>query len=223
MNIRIQNGFEDRPINWMPNVSIIIDVFRASTTTLAILEKRPTEYLIVNELDLIKDLLENSYRLISEVYDLGIDNSPTLVRQYLSSEEKVVHTTTNLTTALEKNYLNMPMLICCFNNIETVVKHLIESNYSNIEIIAAGKMKTQKEAPEDTLCAKMLANKLKNGMFGVLVSRDSLLANLEEKKVQLSWPRHYVDDIKHAIQLNLSDVIPMVQRIRPNLFQVSTL
>ena len=110
----IRNGFDSRPLDWMPDISILIDVFRASTTSIAILETRPLEYLVANDFNLIRELLENSYRLISEVYDLGIDNSPTLVRRHVSSGEKIVHKTTNLTTALEKNYLETPMVIGCF-------------------------------------------------------------------------------------------------------------
>lgn len=90
MNIKIRNGFEDRTSNWIPEVSIVIDVFRASTTSLAILEKKPSEYLMANDLNLIQDLLKNSYRLVSEVYDLGVDNSPTLVRKNILSGEKIV-------------------------------------------------------------------------------------------------------------------------------------
>ncbi|MBK9323720.1 MAG: 2-phosphosulfolactate phosphatase [Bdellovibrionaceae bacterium] len=223
MNVKIRNGFDISPPDRTPDISIIIDVFRASTTSLAILEKQPVEYFITNDLDLIRNLIGNSYRLISEVYDLGIDNSPTLVRKHVSRGEKIVHKTTNLTTALEKNLLSTPMLICCFNNIDSVVEYLLENSYSSIEIIPEGKMKTQMEAPEDTLCAKVLANKLKKEYFEILEDADSLLVNLEEKRAQKNWPQHFVEDIKQAVQLNLSDIIPTITKIESNLFQVSSL
>jgi phosphosulfolactate phosphohydrolase-like enzyme len=223
MDIRIRNGYDATTSNWVPDVRVIIDVFRASTTSLAILEKEPSRYLVANDLDLIRGLLDQSFRLVSEVYDFGIDNSPTLVRQLVVHGEKIIQKTTNLTTALEANYFDSLVLIGCFNNIDAVVHEIFDRKLARIEIIPAGQMTTKEEAPEDSLCAQMMAEKMSQYFTGSNVNPLSLLGNWEEKKKTRDWPQHFIEDIELAVQLNISKAVPMVRKIQAGLFEVTSL
>ncbi len=223
MDIRIRNGYKAADARWTPEVRIIIDVFRASTTALAILEKKPSRYLVANDLELIRGLLDQSFRLVSEVYDFGIDNSPTLVRQLVSVGEKIIHKTTNLTTALEANYFDSPVLVGCFNNMDAIVQHVVNQKYSQVEIIPAGQMTTAEETPEDSLCAWMMAERLSQETTGPVQDPRTVLGDWETKKKTRKWPQHFIDDIELAVQLNISKNMPIVRQIQAGLFEVTSL
>lgn len=218
MNIQIRNGYEEPVSNWVPDVRIVIDVFRASTTCLALLEKQPAQCLVANDLTVIQDLLQKSYRLVSEVYDLGIDNSPTLVRSRMGIGERVVLKTTNLTTALEKNYLEAQTLVACFNNMGAVAEHILGKKYREIEIIPAGQMTSQTMAPEDSLCAEMLKARLKCESVQTIPA--SLLGDWEEVKKTRNWPQHYIEDLELAVQMDISSHVPIVKKIEMGIYEI---
>lgn len=81
MQVNIRPGYEPSNSLVIPDVRILIDVFRASTTTLAILESNARKLVIANDFDLIQNLSGQGYLVVSEVYDLGVDNSPTLIKK----------------------------------------------------------------------------------------------------------------------------------------------
>lgn len=220
MQVQIRNGYESPVAAWNPDIRIIIDVFRASTTAIAILEKAPSQYLISNDLIQIQALIGQSYRLVSEVYDLGIDNSPTLVRERIIKGDKVVHKSTNLTTALEENYFESQVVVGCFNNVDAVVKHVVQRHFSNIEIVPAGQMGQKCTTPEDTLCAETMKAHILGQSLGQLSSPQSLLGNWEEKKKTRGWPEHFIGDIELAIQLNTSSIVPIARKISSGIFEV---
>jgi phosphosulfolactate phosphohydrolase-like enzyme len=223
VKVQIRNGFEPSLKDWIPDVRVVIDVFRASTTSLAILEKKPAKYQVANDLDLIRSLIDQSYKLVSEVFDLGIDNSPTLVEKHFAVGEKVVHKTTNLTTALEGNHFEGLTLVACFNNLQAVSDYIRKQQFANIEIIPAGQMGEKIAMWEDSLCAEMLQSSLISLTPAPHKDPFTFLGNWEEKKLTRKWPQHYIEDIELAVKLNVSELIPQVQKVDSNLFEVTSL
>lgn len=219
MNVRIRNSYEDSDPIFPVDVRVIVDVFRASTSAVAILETQPSEFLIANDLEIIKKLASESYRVVSEVFDLGIDNSPSLVRKKFSAGERVVQKTTNLTTAIEKNYFGGPILIGCFSNLSSLVNLIRHQDFKNIEIIPAGQMEKLHPVVEDTHCAELIhAHLLSNS--NQVPNVDLMLGNFEEKKKTRGWPAHYIEDLEIAVKMDISKMVPIVVRKDAGIFSV---
>lgn len=64
----------------------------------------------------------------------------------------------------------------------------------------------------------MIADKLK----GKSLNTDprSLLGNWEEKKRTRNWQQHFIEDIELAVQLSVSNCIPLVRKVDHGLFEV---
>lgn len=222
MNIQIRNGYEKPQPSFIPEIRIIIDVFRASTTSLAVLRQKPEKYLIANDLEIVKRFAGNSYRVISEVFDMGIDNSPTLVKEHVQMGEKIIHKTTNLTTAVEANYFEGLVVIGCFNNLGAVVQRINAEGFRNIEIIPAGHMGKQCIATEDSHCAELMKERLLTSK-ATSPDKDLLLGKkFEEKKRSGDWPRHLSQDYELAVQLDISSELPLVSFYEFGVFSVSS-
>lgn len=218
MTVTIRNAFEVSTSD-DPDVRIIIDVFRASTTALAVLEKQPQDYLIANDLEILKKLASQGYRVISEVFDLGIDNSPSQVQEKIQMGEKIVQKTANLTTALEKNYYNGPIAIACFNNLSAVAEWVRQNRFQKVEIVPAGLMEFRKETKEDSHCAEQLRAKLIENKEAAS-PKEILIGNIEELKSKQKWPDHYLKDLEIAVTLDVSKKIPSVTKVRTGIFKV---
>lgn len=221
MKVRIRNGYEDADQTFPVDVRVFVDVFRASTTAIAILEKQPSEFLMANDLQIIKKLAKDSYRVVSEVFDLGIDNSPSLVQKNLSLGEKVVQKTTNLTTAIERNHFTGPILIGCFNNLGSVVSFIKNQNYKNIEIIPAGQMAKLHPTNEDTHCAELIQARLLSNSQRI-PDIDLMLGNVEEKKKTRGWPEHFIVDLGIAVLLDTSNKVPFAIRKSAGIFSIDS-
>lgn len=219
MNIRIRHGYVDPDSALQVDVRVIVDVFRASTTAIAILEKQPSEFLISNDLEIIRKLAMNSYLVVSEVFDLGIDNSPSLIRKKFLLGEKVVQKTTNLTTAIEKNYFEGPILIGCFNNLGSLVSFIRKQNFEYIEIIPAGLMGKLHPTNEDTHCAELIRARIISNVVQN-PDLDLILSHFEEKKRTRGWSEHFIEDLEIAVRLDTSMTVPFVVRKSPGIFSV---
>lgn len=118
----------------------------------------------------------------------------------------VVLKTSNLTTALAQNNCS-ELIICCFNNLSSVVQKIVSSKYQNVEIVPAGFMDLKKMNLEDMLCAETLKKSLDEK---TIVIPDEILLEEQIKKMCDLKPRpaHYVDDVMLAIQSNISTTVP---------------
>lgn len=216
MSIILRAGYETSADS-EPDIRIIIDVFRASTTTLAILEGGAESLLVTNDFDEIKKHSENGYLVVSEVFDLGIDNSPSLIKKRGVIGSKLILKTSNLTTALEQNYSG-EMLIACFNNLSAIFEYLIQGNYKNIEIIPAGQMAHKKMNREDLHCAEILKSSLESKKFQF--PDEKILKERIDEICKSPRPLHYVEDLHMAVQTNISKLVPKVKLKTTALFEV---
>ncbi len=219
MQVQIRNGYEVFDPQNLPELRILVDVFRASTTAVGILKKRPSDYLIANDLETIQRFKDRGYRVISEVFHLGLDNSPTLVRDKMDLDEKVIHKTTNLTTAIEINFYSGPMVIGCFSNMGTLVDWAHKQKFEKIEIIPAGLMDQRKPAKEDTHCAELIQQRLLTGKV-MAPDVDLMLGEFNELKKTRNWPAHFIADIEWAVQLDTEMEIPQVMIGPDSTFRV---
>ncbi len=218
MKISLRPGYEPEMPTTIPDVRVIIDVFRASTTTLAILENGAQSLFIANDFDLLKTFSEDGYLIVSEVFDLGIDNSPTLVKSNGVLNRKVVLKTSNLTTALEKN-ISSKVIIACFNNLGAVFDHLMTSQYQDIEIIPAGHMADHQMNFEDLHCAEILKGSLKDRKL-LVPNKSAFEIRIDEIFKSKPRPQHYIEDLNLAIKPNISKSVPAVIKRTSALFDV---
>lgn len=218
MHIRIRPGYDIPTSTDIPDIRILIDVFRASTTSLAILESRAQKLVIANNFELIQKLSTEGYLVISEVFDLGIDNSPTLIKKMDLNGRNVVLKTNNLTTALAQNICN-EVIICCFNNLSSVVQKINSKKYQNIEIVPAGFMGKKIMSIEDMLCAETLKKSLIDKCL-IVPDRTLLEEHVNKMCDSKTRPPHYRDDITLAIQSNISTTVPYVIGYQNEIFEI---
>ena len=209
MHITIRNAFDLASKRNLPEVRIFIDVFRASTTTLALLDAGVKTLLIANSLDLIENLSRQGYLVVSEVFHLGLDNSPTLIKKLASPPDKAVLKTANLTTAIEANAFEGTMLIAAFNNLTAIQSHLKAHHFKNIEIIPAGHMNTALPTFEDTHCAEVLARSLIEDR-PAHSNIYALSKHIEFKTLEKPRKPHFLGDMALAVALDTSAAVPKV-------------
>jgi phosphosulfolactate phosphohydrolase-like enzyme len=222
MHVNIRNGYEVFDPHQLPDLRILVDVFRASTTAVGILKKNPDDYLIANELSTVERFVERGYRVVSEVFHLGLDNSPTLIRDQMGQNEKIIHKTANLTTAIEINFFQGPVAIGCFSNMGALVNWVKRQKFDRVEVIPAGMMEQRKPAKEDTHCAERIQELL---LTGSVQSPDVgfMLAEFEELKKSRNWPAHFIADIEWAVQMDTEKEVPMVMMGPDGTFRVTSI
>lgn len=203
----------------MPDVRIVIDVFRASTTAIALLDASVEELLVANELDILKRYSALGYLVVSEVFDLGIDNSPTLVKKTCSASSKVILKTTNLTAAIASNSFDGTLLVAGFVNLAATVKYIRQHDFERVEILPAGRMSAQQPTMEDSACAALFASHL-NGVTIEGNYRTDLERLIETKRQQENKASHYLDDIVHAIQEDLSSIVAIVKLVGEGFWKI---
>lgn len=212
MKITIRNGFEKSNCQiGLPDLQVVIDVFRASSTTLALLKVNVKELIIANDLEIIKDFHSKGYYIISEVFNLGIDNSPTLVLKGNYAEKKTLLKTSNLTMAISENFNSASMIIGAFNNISALVQFIFKKNPDWVEIIPAGLMKIKQANPEDMECAKLLEAKLQGNDY--IPNWKKIEERVDQKIQEESRPQFYVDDLQHSLKIDFTSDIPLVKKI----------
>lgn len=221
MQIRIRPGYDEIESQDY-DLRVIIDVFRASTTVVAILESGAAELVIANELSVLKKLSSEGFLVISEVFDLGLDNSPTLVKKWELKGKKAALKTSNLTTALEKNDFDGDLVICCFNNLDKVTQTILGRGYQKIEIIPAGLMAVRQMNVEDIHCAEILRDSLVQNKI-ITPNLDLLEYRIREKCEGKNRESHYIDDLNLAIQANISRVVPIVKSKTADIFHLTAL
>jgi phosphosulfolactate phosphohydrolase-like enzyme len=221
MQVNIRNGYEVFDPKKLPDLRILVDVFRASTTAVGILKKQPDDYLIANELATIERFMERGYRVVSEVFHLGLDNSPTLIRDQMGLNEKIIHKTTNLTTAIETNFFQGPVAIGCFSNMGALVQWIQREKFDRVEIIPAGLMEQRKPAKEDTHCAESIQERLLTGSTSA-PDVEFMLAEFQDLKKRRNWPAHFIADIEWAVQMDTELEIPMVMMGPDGTFRVTS-
>ena len=136
--MKVTLSFEDTSSS---DVSIMVDVLRASTTITVALDnfKRvipcftPEEALKLNdEIDGVVAGERNGQQI--EGFDIG--NSPCAIRDLQSSKDTLILTTTNGTRILES--MDSKVLVGCMNNAKEVALKSIQLANDHIDVVMAG-------------------------------------------------------------------------------------
>jgi phosphosulfolactate phosphohydrolase-like enzyme len=209
--VRIREAFA--PSAGPADVRIFFDVFRASTTLLALLSRGAGRILSTNDEAAIRRYQADGYRLVSEVFAGGYDNSPTQVLAAPLAGSRIVHKSTNLTTAMFGVGLAERTFIGGFVNATRLVAYALGLGADTIELVPAGHFGKLKPALEDTACAELYQLGLTAALPPVSPRRaeiDAKVADLKERKVDT--PAHYWADLDLALT---HDALPYLAEVRP--------
>ena len=215
-----------------PDIAVVIDVLRATTTISWALENGADSIQIFEDLDLLKNSAFNwdvNKRLMLgerggkklEGFDLG--NSPLSVTKETVQGKRLFMSTTNGTKSLKKVQNAKHLFAMGLPNRKAVAEKIISLNCENVLILGSGWEGSY--SLEDSLAAGALANYLKtNCDLVVNISNDELQAaialwNYWQNDIlrclktathgkRLTSLGDYEDDFKCCSELDNLDVVP---------------
>ena len=215
-----------------PDIAVVIDVLRATTTISWALENGADSIQIFEDLDLLKNSAfkwDVNKRLMLgerggkklEGFDLG--NSPLSVTKETVQGKRLFMSTTNGTKSLKKVQNAKHLFAMGLPNRKAVAEKIISLNCENVLILGSGWEGSY--SLEDSLAAGALANYLKTNCDLVInISNDELQAaialwNYWQNDIlrclktathgkRLTSLGDYEDDFKCCSQLDCLDVVP---------------
>ena len=215
-----------------PDIAVVIDVLRATTTISWALENGADSIQIFEDLNLLKNSAFNwdvNKRLMLgerggkklEGFDLG--NSPLSVTKETVQGKRLFMSTTNGTKSLKKVQNAKHLFAMGLPNRKAVAEKIISLNCENVLILGSGWEGSY--SLEDSLAAGALANYLKTNCDLVInISNDELQAaialwNYWQNDIlrclktathgkRLTSLGDYEDDFKCCSQLDCLDVVP---------------
>ncbi len=222
MRIAVRNSYES-PVFASADAAIFFDVFRASTTLLALVSVRAERILSANDEATCRGYQAQGYELVSEVFAGGIDNSPAQVLAGKFTGHRVIHKSTNFTNAVFHNLGAKRLLIGALVNAERLVEHVFSAGYETVELIAASHFAGRTEAVEDLAGARVVEAMLKREAVGVLPEAELIAAKLARKRQTQNLPAHYWDDTRLALELNRLPELAEIRRLDERTMEVVTL
>lgn len=206
VEISIRQSFDPKPTP-TADVTVFFDIFRASTTLAALASRGPAEILSTNDLARVKAMTAAGTILISEVFAGGFDNSPSqiLAAGEINTKSRIVHKSTNLTTAI---FAALPLqlaLVAGFSNMNATVRFIRSMDPRCVELIPAGHRNLARAAIEDTAAAETMADLLRGDPpEGALAARlagiRSAIRDLKARREDLA--QHYWNDVEIALALD---------------------
>lgn len=212
-------------------ITIVVDVLRASTVITTALNNGAKEVIPVNNVEFGMKVSGDAFsghsliggeRNILKIDGFNLGNSPLEYNADSVSGKSIILFTTNGTKAIVKAKFSERVLICCFNNIKSVAKYVVEQG-KDIEILCAGS--NGMFCIEDTVCAGKLITEIKEANGGITISdagKASLVLNKsfgrsinkmlkDSEHGKLLIENGFREDIEYCAQLNIIDSIPIFQ------------
>jgi phosphosulfolactate phosphohydrolase-like enzyme len=212
MKVYIRNSFEKSECQ--SELTVFIDILRASTTLLYLLKNRPKSILSFGSIEKLKGHMEQKdgkCMLFSEQFNEYFDNSPSIADNSNITGENVIHMSGNLTTSIFNNLDFKRAIIAGFVNINRVSQFITENKFHLVEIIASSHFHEKIEAVEDIACAKMLKMLLEGEITKEIPDKEKIDAKIGKRRNGIyEFPEHYWKDIELALEIN---TIPLLLEI----------
>jgi len=209
--------------------TIVIDVLRASTVITTALNNGAKEVIPVNTVEFGMKISGNAFsghtiiggeRNTIKIDGFNLGNSPLEYNADTVTGKSIILFTTNGTKAIVKAKFSESVLICCFNNIKSIAKHVVELG-KDVEILCAGS--NGMFCIEDTVCAGKLITEIEEANGGVKItdagkasvvlnksfgkSINKMLRDSEHGKLLIE--NGFSDDIEYCSQLDIIDNVPV--------------
>ena len=202
-------GLEDTDLS-QTSVAVI-DVFRASTTLLCLMEKGAEEVTVTGSVRSALEWKKQGHVVIGErgghkVAGFDLDNSPYQVSQREWDSQNVVMTTSNGTRALVAVQESCEVIMAGFRNLDAAADYLRTSKQGQIALIPIGA--SGEPRAEDELCAQALQARLRDDPVDV----DSLIARVRQERSRdiASRATRFQRDVDLALQLNTTRIVPVL-------------
>jgi len=148
--------------------TVVIDVLRASTVIVNALANGAKEVIPVGTIEFAMQISGNAFggqtllggeRNTKKIEGFTLGNSPSEYSREIVEGKSIILFTTNGSKSIVKAKFSSELYIASFNNLESIVNHLIKLN-KDVELLCSGKQGTF--CIEDTVCAgKIIAEALK--------------------------------------------------------------
>ena len=189
----------------------VIDVFRASTTILCLMEHGAAEVTVTGSVTLALEWKEKGYVVIGErggyrVEGFDLDNSPYQVSQRKWDSQDIVVTTSNGTRALVAVRESPQVILAGFRNLDAAADYLRGSNQDQIALIPIGA--NDEPRAEDELCAQALQARLRNEPVDV----NSLIAKVRQQRSEAITSRgtNFQRDVDLCLEPNTTRIVPVL-------------
>jgi 2-phosphosulfolactate phosphatase len=208
--------------------TVVIDVLRASTTIIKALSNGAKEIVPVGSVEFAVKVsggifggqtLLGGERNTKKIEGFALGNSPLEYIVEIVSGKSIVFYSTNGSRAIVKAKYSANLLICSFNNLKAIARHLIDLN-EDVVILCSGNNNFL--SLEDSVCAGMLISELKlfNKDFELTDASTSAMTlfkafgkNIikmltETDHGKLLIDNGFKDDLKACAEIDSTDVIP---------------
>lgn len=207
---------------------VVIDVLRASTVIVTAICNGAKEVIPVGSVEFGMKVSGNAFggqtliggeRNMHKIDGFNLGNSPLEYNSETITGKSIILYTTNGSKAIVKAKFAEDLFICCFNNLGSVAKHLVELN-KDFEILCAGS--DGMFNLEDTVCAGKLITEIETlnqdveltdaAKASIVLSKSSgknilkMLSECEHGKRLID--NEYGDDLKFAAQKDISQCVP---------------
>ena len=139
---------------------VIIDVFRAVPTAIAILEQKPSVYYMTSDENNVRSSKPDFVRIGKPFMGSNIHydapNSPTRVSEFDLHGQNIIHRTAGCGSCLDGLLDAKNVLLCSISNIQAT-RYFMDKLGGKWDIIAAGHQ-GNKPVEEDNLCARALVS-----------------------------------------------------------------
>lgn len=191
-------------------VCVVIDVLRASSTILCLMENGAEEVKVVGSVEEALELKPQGYILVGERGDQALegfnfDNSPYAVSQHKWQGKKVLITTTNGTRALVAVKHGYRVVVAGFRNLDAVAEYT-KKPLRPVAIIPIGNM--DEPRVEDERCAQALRSRILGETIDWEEIRQEILSKREDtikRKGEM-----YKRDVELSLTLNTTRIIPVL-------------
>jgi 2-phosphosulfolactate phosphatase len=207
----VQRGFAG--LERLTGPVVVLDVFRASNTVIALLAGGAAEVQLVAELEQARRLkaVHPTWLLLGErggVTLPGFDggNSPHHAPRLLAPGDTVILTTSAGTQAVHRLTAAGPVLFASFANAAAVVAVLLRLAPTTVTLLPMG-LEAREPAEEDDLAADYLASSLAGKPPCFVALRERLLASPGAGRLRRLGQ---VDDLEWCTRLDTVTLVPVV-------------
>jgi 2-phosphosulfolactate phosphatase len=198
-------------------IVVVIDVFRASDTILAMFDVGIKEIITTKTLTEARTLKKKfpTYLLCGErnrikPIDFDYDNSPTTIAKTKVKIKKAILTTSAGSQAIINATKADEIIIGCFRNAEAVKKYIKRKKSKRVSLIAIG-TNAKVKAIEDELCAEYLKALLEGETPDFKRIKKEILKSKTAKEVKKIKNGA---DLRYCLRLNTDTIIPRVTKSR---------
>tara|TARA_R110002096_G_scaffold436100_1_gene667697 strand:- start:61980 stop:62672 length:693 start_codon:yes stop_codon:yes gene_type:complete len=210
-----------------PDIVVVIDVLRATSTAVVLSERTSDGILLVPRPEMLPALPggPNDYLVFSELTSEGferVDNSPSRAEVLDLSGRTPVLVTTNGTIATSIAHQHgTTVILASFLNVSAVAEAIRQAEPSRVLVVPAGRVKDDSRCQEDDQCALAIKALLE----GVPLNLSEMASDCRNAPLivqRLVDEDGLLVDVDYALRPDTSKNVLYVTEESPNVFRIKT-